>query len=62
MSLDKAIQHGKERRKEYRGAKAIDATCRNHGSDEWSVEDRKHKHRKRKERYQSMLKEYEETK
>ena len=25
MSLDKAIEHGKEKRKPYRGAKAIDA-------------------------------------
>lgn len=32
MALDKAIEHGKEHRKPYRGAKAIDATCRNHGS------------------------------
>jgi hypothetical protein len=32
MSLDKAIQHKKEKRKPYRGSKAIDCTCRNHGS------------------------------
>ena len=32
MSLDKAIAHGKEKRKPYRKAKAVDATCRNHGS------------------------------
>jgi len=32
MSLDKAIASGKEKRKPYRGAKAIDYTCRNHGS------------------------------
>jgi len=32
MSLDKGIQHGKEQRKQYRGAKACDKTCRNHGS------------------------------
>lgn len=31
MSLDKAIKHGKEKRKPYRGAKAIDKQCRNHG-------------------------------
>lgn len=35
MSLDKAIEHGKEKRKPYKGAKAIDCTCRNHGSCEW---------------------------
>lgn len=31
MSLDKAIEHGKEHRKPYKGGKAIDSTCRNHG-------------------------------
>ena len=31
MTLNKAIKHGKERRKPYQGAKAIDSTCRNHG-------------------------------
>lgn len=31
MSLDKAIEHGKEHRKRYRGAKAVDPYCRNHG-------------------------------
>ncbi len=32
MSLDKAIKHNKEHRKQYRGSKALDCTCRNHGS------------------------------
>lgn len=31
MSLNKAIESGKEHRKRYRGAKAIDPYCRNHG-------------------------------
>jgi len=31
MALDKAIASGKEHRKPYRGAKSIDASCRNHG-------------------------------
>lgn len=35
MSMEKAIEHGKEKRKPYKGAKAIDHTCRNHGSCEW---------------------------
>jgi hypothetical protein len=30
--LDKAIAHGKEKRKPYRRAKAVDRACRNHGS------------------------------
>lgn len=31
MSLDKAIEKGREHRKPYKGAKRIDKTCRNHG-------------------------------
>lgn len=31
MSLEKAIEHKKEHRKKYRGMKAIDPWCRNHG-------------------------------
>jgi hypothetical protein len=30
--LNKAIEHGKEYRKQYTGAKLCDRTCRNHGS------------------------------
>lgn len=32
MSLDKAIKSGKEHRNPYRRAKAVDPTCRNHGT------------------------------
>jgi hypothetical protein len=31
MSLEKAIKHGKERRKPYRGSARFDLTCRPHG-------------------------------
>ena len=48
MSLDKAIEHGKEHRKPYRGSKAIDKTCRNHGGCQWCEENRKHKFRDKK--------------
>jgi len=40
MSLDKAIQHGKEKRKPYYGEKAFDPACRNHGGDDWSKSNR----------------------
>lgn len=40
MTLDKAIEHGKEHRKQYRGSKAVDKTCRNHGSDDWEKDNR----------------------
>ena len=45
MSLDKAIAHGKEKRKPHRGAKAIDYTCRNHGSCSWCEGNRRFKMR-----------------
>ena len=48
MSLEKAIIHGKEKRKPYYGAKAIARSCRNHGSCDWCRENRLHKFRDRK--------------
>lgn len=45
MSLDKSIDHGKEHRKPYRGSKAFDPSCRNHGGCPWCEENRKHKFR-----------------
>ena len=45
MSLDKAIKHGKEKRKPYTGSEAIDKSCRNHGSCLFCEHDRKHKFR-----------------
>lgn len=46
MSLDKAIKHGKEHRKPFRGAKAVDRSCRNHGDDPWCQGKVKYKKRK----------------
>ena len=40
MSLDKTIEHRKERRHPYKGAKAVDRTCRNHGSCDWCMNNR----------------------
>lgn len=59
MSLDKSITHGKEYRKPYRGEKAIDRTCRNHGSCEWCRGNRTHKNDKRELRQVQELEEYE---
>ena len=47
MALDKAIEHGKERRKKYYGSKAIDRTCRNHGSCPYCTANRLYKNKKR---------------
>ena len=49
MTLDKAIQHGKEKRKKYRKAKAVDHTCRNHGSCPYCEGNRLYKNKKREQ-------------
>lgn len=38
--LDKAIEYGKEHCEPYRGAKACDKNCRNHGNCEWCKNNR----------------------
>lgn len=60
MTLDMSIEHNKEHRKKYYGAKAVDKSCRNHGSDEWSAENRKYKHKKRQASIDEQLEEIEE--
>lgn len=45
MSLSKAIASGKEHRKEYRGGKAVDKTCRNHGGCPWCEGNRINKYK-----------------
>jgi len=61
MSLDKAIRHLKERRKPYRGAKAVDKTCRNHGSDDWAISDRLIQPQKELAKAEDKLKEHKEN-
>ena len=48
MSRDKAIAHGKEHRAPYRGSKAIDKTCRNHGGCDFCLGNRMYSTKKRK--------------
>lgn len=57
MTLNKAIEHGKEHRKEYRGAKAASCTCRNHGTCSWCLENRLFKNTKREESAKAKEKE-----
>ena len=47
MSLEKAIQYGKEKRKPYRKSKAFDATCRNHGDCPYCEGNRTHRNKVR---------------
>ena len=60
MSNDKAIEHGKEHRKPYRGSKAVDRTCRCHGGCAYCESDRLHNARCKEEMADDKLKEYEE--
>ncbi|HIE2800138.1 TPA: hypothetical protein ACXLHF_004086 [Klebsiella pneumoniae] len=55
--LNKAISHGKEHRKEYRGAKAVDPACRNHGSDDWDRDNRLYRANKLLEKSEQDLEE-----
>ncbi len=59
MALDKAIQHGKEHRKPYTGGKAIDRTCRNHGSCDWCKGNRLYTSKVQEEIADAKLAEYE---
>lgn len=59
MGLEKAIKHGKEKRNPYVGAKAVDRTCRNHGSCEWCKGNRTYKNSKKELKNEKELKGYE---
>lgn len=60
MTLDKAIEHGKEHRKQYRGSKAVDKTCRNHGSDDWEKDNRLYRTNKLNEKAKQDIETAEE--
>lgn len=59
MGLEKAIEHNKEHRKPYRGAKAIAKSCRNHGSDDWSKGNRTYKNEEKKRLAKKNIFEYD---
>lgn len=60
MSLDKSIIYKKEHRKPYKGAKAIDKTCRNHGGCDWCKANRMYANIKREQSIESEMKEFGE--
>ena len=47
MPLEKAIEHGKEKRKQYYGSQAVDCSCRPGGDCPVCCGNRQHKHNKR---------------
>ena len=58
MGLEKAIKHGKEHRKHYYGSKAVDQTCRNHGSCPWCMGNRLYHSRKLEQAASDSVKDY----
>lgn len=50
MSLEKAIQYGKEKRKNYRGSEAFDHSCRPHGGCPYCENNRKFADKKARRR------------
>lgn len=61
MSLNKAIEHGKEHRKKYSLAKSVDSSCRNHGSCKWCRDNREYATKKVTECADYKLIEYFES-
>jgi len=59
MSLDKAIEHGKEKRKQYTGAKAVCCSCRNHGTCDWCLSNRTIQQQRLDESFQQAIEEFE---
>lgn len=57
MSLRKAIQHGKEHRKPWRGSKNFDKSCRNHGGCDFCKDNRLYSSNKAMEAVKEQLKE-----
>ena len=61
MSLDKAIEHGKEKRKPYYRSKAIARSCRNHGTCEWCKGNRLYRSNRLSEAAREKYKDFNET-
>jgi len=57
MGLEKAIEHGKEKRRPYKGAKAVVCSCRNHGTCEWCRGNRTHNTNRKMEKAKAEMKE-----
>ena len=59
MGLEKAIASGREHRKPYRGSKAFDNTCRNHGACGWCLKSRTYRAQKEMEKMRFSRKDAE---
>ena len=57
MGLEKAIEHGKGHRKQYRGSKQFDSFCRNHKGCPWCEGNRMYSNKKRENEFKAKLNE-----
>jgi hypothetical protein len=57
MSLNKAIEYGKEKRKPYYRSKRFDRSCRNHGGCPYCESNRLHKHKVKEEAIEQQIEE-----
>lgn len=57
MGLEKAIEHGKEHRKHYRGNKRFANSCRNHQGCPWCEGNRRYNSKKREDEFKAKLNE-----
>ena len=57
MGLEKAIEHGKEHRKHYRGSKRFASSCRNHNGCPWCEGNRLHNTKVKEQSINDRLKE-----
>ena len=61
MAMDKAIESGKEHRKQYmKLCEQIDKTCRCHGGCEYCLSNRMYQYNKMSEKINDKLKEWKE--
>lgn len=62
MSLDKGIEHGKERRRQYNGSKRFDRSCRTGGNCDRCRDGRQYNGKKRELSAKEILTEFESLK
>lgn len=58
MSMNKAIEHGKEHRKQFTGSKLYFSSCCNHGGCKWCESNRRYNEFRDNEKYKQYINEY----
>jgi len=59
MSMERAIEHGKEHRRRYYDSRRFDWSCKNHGSCPWCWGNRAYQRRREDEAAMSEIEDYE---